>query len=384
MKQHTQPIAPPFDELVGQEVAARFLTAVIKRAAPAHAYLFAGPLGSGKTEAARAFAQALLCEQGGGDSCDTCRRVAHSTHPDFHSIPPLGAAGYLVEQIQEVISSAAMASIRAQRKVYLLTRADLLAGTAANALLKTLEEPPHDTLFILMARNRDAVLETIVSRCQVLPFRRIPEDEAVATIVRKTGAAPEDARIALSATGGSLFYAEQFWRSQERRNLRVSTLEALERLAYADDASVLASAKDLIVSMRAPLDAVKMEQQRQLEQGRDFLSPGNLGRLEQQQKREFTSRERETIGEILDVTRSWIRDVMIVKMHRSSQQPVNVDFITNITKAAGRMELDDCVRALDAVDEAQRQIQYNVSLQLALEVMFFAIRETLSGERAST
>jgi DNA polymerase-3 subunit delta' len=378
--EHTLPdIAPPFDELAGQDVVARFLTAVIQSKRPAHAYLFAGPLGSGKMEASLAFAQALLCQKGGADGCDTCVRVAHGTHPDFHIVTPVGVSGYLAEQIKELIASASMAPVRAKRKVYLLTRADQLSGHAANALLKTLEEPPDNTVFILMARNRDAVLDTIVSRCQVLPFRRIPENEAIATFVAKTGAPPADARIALAATGGSLFYAEQFWRSQERRNLRIATLEALERLAHLDDAGVLESAKDLIVKMKAPLDVVKLEQQRHLEQSRDFLAAGALGRLEQQHRRELTGRERETIGEILDVARSWLRDVMVFQMPESGEQAVNSDFITNIKKTTKHMSLAACVRALDAIDEAQRQIQYNVSLQLALEVMLFAIRDEMTG-----
>jgi len=378
VKQDSLPIKPPFDSLVGQGMAAYFLSAAIQSNKAAHAYLFAGPLGSCKTEAARAFAQALLCPEGGGDNCDTCMRVAHSTHPDFHVIAPGGVKGYVVEQIHEIISSAAMAPVRSNRKVYLLTRADLLTGHAANALLKTLEEPPGDTVFILLARNRDAVLETIISRCQVLPFRRIPEDEALAILVERTGATPDEARIALAATGGALYYAEEFWRSGERKNLRIATLEALERLPRADDATVLESAKNLIVKVRAPLDVVKLEQQRHLEQSRDFLSAGNLGRLEQQHRREFTSKERETIGEILDVTRSWLRDLMIVQVPESSQKPVNVDFIANIKRTAERVGMTSCVRALDAVDEAQQQIQYNVSLQLALEVMLFAIQTELA------
>ena len=371
-------IEPPFDDLVGQSTAACFLSAAIQSNKVAHAYLFAGPLGAGKTEAARAFARALLCKQGGTDNCDTCLRVAHSTHPDFHVIPPTGVSGYLVDHMREVIRSASMAPVRSHRKVYLFSRADLLYGFAANALLKTLEEPPEDTVFILLARNRDAVLETISSRCQVLPFRRIPEAEAIATLVEKTGTTPEEANIALAATGGSLFYAEEFWRSGERRNLRIAILETLERLPKADDSSVLESAKELIVKMRAPLDVVKLEQQRQLEQSRDFLSDGSIKELEKQQRREFTSRERETIGEILDVTRSWLRDLMILQIPASGQEPVNVDFIANIKRTAQQLDMASCVRALDAVDEAQQQIQYNVTLQLALEVMLFSIRTELS------
>lgn len=373
-------VVPPFDDLLGQKVVAEFLTAVIKSGKPAHAYLFAGPLGSGKTEAAHAFTQALMCKNKGADSCDTCMRIAHATHPDFSVVNPAGVAGYLVEQVKDIIASMHRAPIRARRKVYLFTRADMLFGHGANALLKTLEEPPKDTVFILLARNRDAVLDTIVSRCQVLPFRRIPEAEAIATLVEKTGATSEDARIALSATGGSLYYAEQFWRSAERRNLRIATLEILERLLYADDASVLESAKSLIITMRAPLDIVKLEQQQRLEQSKEFLGTSALGQLEQQLRRELTSRERETIGEILDVTRSWIRDILVLSIHTSGNTPVNVDFIANITKIAENMAPSCCIRALDAVDEAQRQIQYNVSLQLALEVMLFGIREELADK----
>lgn len=370
-------IKPPFDKLVGQALVAQFLTTVAESDQPAHAYLFAGPLGSGKTEAIYAFAQALLCEHGGADNCDACRRVKHGTHPDFHIIPPMGVRGYLAEQIREIISSAPMTPVRARRKIFVITRADLLYGHSANALLKTLEEPPSNTIFILMSRNQDALLDTLVSRCQVLPFRRIPEAEAIATVVEKTGASADEARIALAATGGSFFYAEEFWRSKERRNLRIAALETLERLPYADDASVIESAKDLIIKMRAPLDVVKLQQQRQLEQSRDFLAVGSLGKLEQQHRRELTNRERETIGEVLDVARSWIRDIMIIQMPQNGQKPVNKDFISNITKFAERAKLPQCIRALEATNEAQRQIQYNVNPQLVLEVMLFAIREEL-------
>ena len=413
------PIIPPFSELVGQEIAARFLSAVVSEGRPHHAYAFIGPLGAGKTAAAQAFAQALLCPQGGGDNCDDCVRVAHGSHPDYHIVQPLGASGYLLQQIQDLIHDSNMAPLRAKRKVYLLTRADLLDATA-NALLKTLEEPAPNTVFILLARTRGAVKETLLSRCQVLPFRWIPQQEAVALLCQSTGATPVEAQIALAATGGSLLYAEQFWRSQARRDLRVAVIETLERLPHADDADLLLMAKNLLVAMKAPLDVVILEQQNQLKLSQDYLGKGALKRLEQQQRRELSSRERDTLGETLEVTRSWLRDIMLLAARRGSAfaafgegdagvspletgvfvegdvgtspakttdpagehhppQIVNVDFYSNIERLAKQMRLESCVRALAATQEAQKQIQYNVNPQLALEVMLLAIRAELNS-----
>jgi DNA polymerase-3 subunit delta' len=367
-------VIPPFDTLVGQQLAAEFLSAVISSNDPKQTYLFVGPLGAGKTAAAQAFCQALLCEQDGNDNCDSCLRVIHGTHPDVHIIDPMGTKGYLTEQIRELLHDSTLAPVRAKRKIYIITRADLLKDTTANALLKTLEEPPQSTIFILLARTRGAVLDTILSRCAVLAFRRIPEPEAIAIISKNTGASPQEARIALAAAGGSLLYAQEFWLSHTRRDLRIAIIDALERLPHSDDAQILEAVKSLLVAMKAPLDSVKLEQQKQLKSSRDYLGKGSLTRLEQQHKRELTSRERQTIGEALDVTRSWLRDIMLIQSNQA-QQVVNIDFHYNIELIAKRSQTSSTVRALEAVSRAQEQIQYNVNPQLALEVMLFAIRE---------
>jgi DNA polymerase-3 subunit delta' len=369
-------VIPPFDNLAGQQLVAKFLSAVIDSKNPGQSYLFVGPLGAGKTAAALAFARAILCDQNGSDDCDCCMRVVHGTHPDVHIIAPLGAKGYLAEQIRDLIHDSTLAPIRAKRKIYLISRADLLKDSSANALLKTLEEPPANTIFILLARTRDAVLETILSRCLVLAFRRIPEPEAIAIISQNTGATTQEARIALSSTGGSLLYAQEFWLSSTRRDLRLAVIEALERLPHSDDAQILEVVKSLLVLMKAPLDSVKLEQQKQLESSRDYLGKGSLSRLEQQHKRELTSKERQTIGEALDVARSWLRDIILVQSGLA-EQAVNVDFHYNIELLAGKTQSSSIVQALEAVNQAQEQIQYNVNPQLALEVMLFSIREEL-------
>ena len=401
--------AEPFAELADQPLVARFLNTVCESGAPSHAYLFCGPLGAGKTEAAHLLARALLCSHGSCGICEDCIRVAHRTHPDFHIIEPLGAAGYLAEQVAELIHDVNLAPMRAARKVYLLTRADQLKGASANALLKTLEEPPGDTTFILLARTRDSVLPTLISRCQVLPFRRIPDETAIQSLMEHTHCDEALARQALAAAGGSRLRAQEFLGSPTRREIRIAVLEALERLPHSDDLEVLETVKQLFVLLKQPLDAVKLEQEMRLEAGKDYLSKGGITQLEQQHRRELTGREREGVGEVLDVVRSWLRDILLVRIARSAAsatlpeppgketdaesgaqaapagsfgKPIEItnnDFHFHIEQLATQRGEEALVRSLSAVDRAQEQIQYNVSKELALEALFFVIRGELTG-----
>jgi DNA polymerase-3 subunit delta' len=370
--------APPFDAIADQPLVARFLSTALQAGTVHHAYLFAGPLGSGKTEAAGALARALLCGKGGCGACDECIRVRHLTHPDYHVIEPLGAAGYLVEQVAELVHDVGLTPMRGRYKVYLVTRADLLRGATANALLKTLEEPSGKAVFILLARTIESVLPTLASRCQVLPFRSLPEDEAVAGIVAATGVDAAAARIALAATGGSKSRAEAFARSSARREARAAVIETLSRLDRADDLDVLESVRDLFVLLKQPLDAVKLEQQAKMESHKGVLGKGALKQLEERHKRELTSRERETIGEAFDIMRSWLRDILLVRLGRG-ESVVNVDFSHHACRLAPSVSEAGVVRCLMAIDQAQEQIQYNVRQELALEAALFSIREQLQS-----
>ena len=193
-----------FEDVVGQEHIERTIKNAIEQDKVSHAYLFTGPAGSNKTMAAYAFAQAVLCPKGasgprGGNcgACDACRRIMRKKHPDVRYFAPEGAGGYLVEQIRDIVADTSMAPIQAHKKVYILDRVDLLGVQAANAFLKTLEEPPSDVVLILLARTRESVLPTILSRCQVVPFRTIPASEAAGIIVQNTGASREQARMAV-------------------------------------------------------------------------------------------------------------------------------------------------------------------------------------------
>ena len=157
-------MADAFENILGQPQVREFLRATVASGRVSHAYLFCGPAGSNKTLAALAFAQGILCPKGpkgprGGNcgACDTCGRIMRKKHPDVRMFEPEGAAGYLVEQVRGIVADTALAPIQADRKVYILDRVDLLGVQAANAFLKTLEEPPADVVLILLARTREIV-----------------------------------------------------------------------------------------------------------------------------------------------------------------------------------------------------------------------------------
>ena len=173
------PQIPKALEVISNQPAVRnLLASALAEGRLSHAYLFVGAPGSGKERAAKALAQCVVCPNGGCGRCDECIRVAHGTHPDVHVLAPESANGYLVAQVRNLIADVSLAPVRAQHKVYIVTQAALLRGTAANALLKTIEEPPEGVIFILIARSSAAVLPTIASRCQELPFRIVSPEAA--------------------------------------------------------------------------------------------------------------------------------------------------------------------------------------------------------------
>ncbi|NTU88509.1 MAG: DNA polymerase III subunit delta' [Actinobacteria bacterium] len=364
----------PFVNLLGQDRVRGFLETAVKSDRVSQAYLFVGPPGSGKTEAAYGLAKAALCKDGGCMSCDTCIRISRRTHPDVHYIAPEGISSYVVGQIRELIHDVNLAPIRASKKVYILDRVDLLGGASANAFLKTLEEPPADVVFILLGRTREAVMETILSRCQVVPFRRIPASESIAILAQVSGADAEQAAIALASCGGSVTKARSFLLSPSRMAVRKDVLAILDRMLYADDLDILDAAKALLGAAKAPLADVRAAQEQQLKEGADYLSKSVMRTLEERQKRELTVREREGLFELFSITRSWLRDCLIV-VSGGEDLMVNTDDSVSITRLSAQTTTGAIARAIEATDTAVSRISYNVNPQLVIEAMLFDIRE---------
>ena len=370
-----------FDGIIGQPKVREFLRSCVSSDRVSHAYLFCGPAGSNKTQAAYAFARAILCE---GDPCadcegctsQACRHIVRKAHPDVHYLAPEGAQGYVVDQIRDVMADTLLAPIQAKRKVYIIDRVDLLGTAAANAFLKTLEEPPSDVVLILLGRTRESVLPTIVSRCQVVPFRHIPASEAAGILVQNTGCTLPEASMAIEACRGSITQAADFLRSTERARLRLTMTQALASLARADDLDVLGYAAEVVLASKAPLDQVRQEQERVLDERSEFLQKSALKTLETRHKRALSQASFELLRQMTSVAKSWLRDVEMI-CSGAERLVINVDCFDALRDCAERTDLARVCRALMRVQAADEAISYNVSPQVSIEARLFEIREEL-------
>jgi DNA polymerase-3 subunit delta' len=194
-----RPVAALFADLVGQPAVVATLRAAARH--PVHAYLFTGPRGSGTRVAARAFAAALLCPDGGCGECWTCRRALAGTHPDLVSVERTGAA-LGIEDARRLVLLAQRRPFEADRQVLVVGDVHL-ALRSAPALLKTVEEPPPATFFVLLAEDIPNELVTVASRCVEVVFPPVPS-AAVAEWLRASGVPAEQAAIVAAGAGGDL------------------------------------------------------------------------------------------------------------------------------------------------------------------------------------
>jgi len=174
-----------FADLVGQEAVALTLRNAVAQGRTAHAYLFTGPRGVGKTSAARILAKALRCEQLGADGepcnvCSSCKGVTDGSSLDVIEIDAASNTG--VDNIRELRDGVGYAAASGRYRVYIIDEVHMLSTAAFNALLKTLEEPPPHVVFIFATTELHKVLPTILSRCQRFDFRKVPTEDMVASL----------------------------------------------------------------------------------------------------------------------------------------------------------------------------------------------------------
>lgn len=201
-----------FSDIVGQDTAVKILTAQLSNDTLSHAYIFLGESGTGKEYIAREFAKYVLCNNQTDDDCDSCKNFAHGAHPDFIFID--GTEGIKIEQVRDAIERIGLSSNLSKRKVLLIKKAENLGIEAANALLKTFEEPPLDSVIILTAISEKSLPETINSRGQKIKLRTIGQEEAKKILLKEYSEEQIDRVIAL--TEGNLAEAKKYIKDPDK------------------------------------------------------------------------------------------------------------------------------------------------------------------------
>jgi DNA polymerase III subunit delta' len=354
-----------FETLLEQDEAKRLLNAALPDE-PAHAYLFHGPAGVGKRIAALAFAGELL-----GDR----ERVERRAHPDLYVLEPLGDQ-IRIDEIRELRRDLHMRPFETERRVYLVFGAHLLNAEAADALLKDLEEPPPYAVVVLVADALGPLPETIRSRCQLIPFRRLSERAIRVEIDRRApGLAPDRATAIARVAAGRLDRVERLIDPRAAR--RREELLGIARTVYTDPAFDPTAAAQAVLALASERAAEAHAAAAEALAGRELPER----EAEQYVKRAERGAERDEILLALEELAAWYRDLVVVGVE-AERAVIHFDRLAELTEDAS-VDGIGAERAAEAVREAWRAFEeFNVSPPLALEALFVRLRRELAGTPA--
>jgi DNA polymerase-3 subunit delta' len=345
-----------FEPLPEQAEAKRLLRAALEDG-PAHAYLLHGPPGVGKRAAARAFAAELIGEPD---------RVLRDAHPDVYTLEPVGDQ-IRIDEIRALRRDLHMRPFEADRRVYLVLGADLLNRDAADALLKDLEEPPPYAVIVLVADDLGPLPPTILSRCQLVPFRRLSE-RAVRGWLAERGADESLARIAAGRLDRAARLIDPA--SVERR----AALLEVARAVYADSAfEPGAAAKRLLEGVSERGAQAKEQAERENEER------GHEGKdAEQRARRLQRGAERDEVLASLEELAAWYRDLIVVGSG-AADAAIHADRLVELGADATPPRIDGAERACERVRATWRSFEeFNIAPGLALEALFVELRRALA------
>ncbi len=216
--------------LIGHHDVLAFIESELKK--PSHAYLFVGPTGTGKATVAREFARLLLCPEHGvhDEACSSCRRIGTGNHPDLVIVEPEGRTSLGADTARWVVGQAVLTPVESDRRLFLIEEAGLMTDQAANALLKTLEEPSAAVVFLLVAESEEDFPPTVASRCRIIRVGRVPEDDLTAALMQR-GIEEEKARVLALVSGGRPGLALQLAGQPQIAELRQAWLSVPSRLS---------------------------------------------------------------------------------------------------------------------------------------------------------
>ena len=402
-----RPVVSVWDVLIGQEEAVATLRAaaeagqdivsgrIASTGALTHAWLFAGPPGSGRSVAARALAAALQCEvptMDGVDGpgcgvCSGCHTTLAGTHPDVKVVSPEGLS-ISVEETRDIVASAARRPALNRWQIVIVEDADRMGERAANALLKAIEEPTPRTIFLLCAPSLhpDDVPVTVRSRCRAVTLRT-PSAAAIAAVLRADGETDEDAHRFALAAQGHVGRARRLARDGDARTRRAAVLAipaSLDSLSSCFDAAdhLLGVAEAETAAFARSRDSAEADALRTAlgaggtGKGAPAAARGAAGavrELEKRQKSRATRTLRDSLDRALFDLAGFYRDVLL--HHVGAQvDPAHPDAADEVAAVAAQVGPVAALQRLDAVLDCREALDLNVKPRIAIEAMTMALR----------
>ncbi len=315
--------------MIGHEWAVQLLVGQIARGNLRHAYLFSGPAGVGRRTLALRFAQAINCptplEAGVPcQTCHTCTQIAQSRHPDLSIVQAERRGGTLrVDQIREVQRSLSLSPYTAAYRIALLLRFEEAHPSAANALLKTLEEPPARVVLLLTAESPESLLPTVVSRCEVLRLRPVPTEKLRQSLVDLWNVPEEEAGLLASIATGRPGYAHHLRDNPQSLRQRQAWLDDLDRLLQSNRTTRFVYAESL-------------------------------------------AKDKEQFFNLIQVWESFWRDVLL-RAAGMENLPTNLDRQTEIASLASQLQFSVAKRVLTSLGTARNRLEHNANTRLTAE-----------------
>lgn len=329
----------PLRDVVGHRRLVGLLARSIARATLPPSLIFAGPAGVGKRLTAGAVAQLLNClapvefEGGFKDACGACaacKRIARGVHPDVLIVEPGETGTTKIEQVREVVDRSGYKPFEGKRRVVIVDDADALVAPAQNALLKTLEEPPPSSSFILVTSRPDVLLATVRSRCPRLPFRPLAADD-VARVLMKRGHSEAEAHAVAATAEGSVGHALEARAGDLVAARGVAERVLAEAGASADPRRRIESAKELLGKNRTPAE------------------------------------NREQVASHLRAMSSLLRDIELLAVQGDAGALANPDVLPSLDRLAGAYQGERGMRAFAAVDRALVAIEWNAGVKIVAD-----------------
>lgn len=373
-----------WDDVIGQESAvATLVRAVAEPSAMTHAWLLTGPPGSGRSVAAKAFAAALQCPDGGCGTCRECRTALEGTHADVDVIATEGLT-LTVKLARELVLLAARRPSVGRWRVIVIEDADRLHERAADALLKALEEPVARTVWILCAPSLEDVIITIRSRSRQVRLRTPPVEAVAALLVRRDGVDPAMASFAARAAQCHVGLARRLARNEGARIRRNDVISLAVRIRSVGDAVGAAADLDSIAKEEAVASSTERdvaERSRLLETlGADPAARtqpphvrAQVAALDREQKTRATRFIRDVIDRSLMDLLSIYRDALVLHTGASIGL-VNQDMTEQVRQLAAVLSPERLLACMDAIGTARERIGANVHPLLALEAMAISLQ----------